>query len=283
MRIARIVAAAVLCTGLSTATPSRAGDKGGLDALLRALPGSRISLADGIRQAEKAGGSALSAKFEMDDGGHLSLSVYTAGKGLGVEAEGNILQELSGSPTGEKWAPATEVFKDVPHVARSSEQLALMALAPESLLSLVERMEKAEGGTVVSASPLLRGRKAILRGLTVKGGVVREWTADLLAGTFLPPKPEETTVRVAVKRHQSVREGAWVVEYGCAGIGDGNGFVYFLLKETPRTVEKVLVVNARGDTLVAPPPAKDKGGWYELNAGKEFGEPTELWIFPAAR
>ena len=94
------------------------------EALLKALPSSKVTLAQGIEQAAKGSAAPISAKFEMDDKGELSLSVYVADKGLSKNAEHNVLKELSGSPTSAAWTPETETFKDVEHVARSAEQLA---------------------------------------------------------------------------------------------------------------------------------------------------------------
>ena len=74
------------------APPVVAGD------LLTQLKGSKLTLAQGIAQAEKDSGPAISAKFELDEG-HLSLSVYTAKAGLDKDAEHNVLMELSGDPT----------------------------------------------------------------------------------------------------------------------------------------------------------------------------------------
>src|SRR5881296_1175876 len=65
--------------------------------LLKVLSNSKHSLADGIRQATKSTEVPISAKFELDDNGKLSLSVYTAEKGLTTDAEHNILKELSGN------------------------------------------------------------------------------------------------------------------------------------------------------------------------------------------
>src|SRR5580765_1458519 len=62
------------------------------EALLKALPAAKHTLAEGIQKVSKGSESAISAKFEVEDG-KLSLSVYTAGKGLGVPAEKNVLQE----------------------------------------------------------------------------------------------------------------------------------------------------------------------------------------------
>lgn len=155
---AGIVAALVL-GGVFAGAPAVAADNKEDAALIQALPKSKHSLLEGVRQAATGGAAAISAKFEMEDG-KLSLSVYTAGKGLAVPADSNVLQELSGSPEQDKWAPVTEVFKDVPHVARSGEQLALMALAHADLAALIAQAQKG-GGTVYSITPTIRNHKAV--------------------------------------------------------------------------------------------------------------------------
>lgn len=58
--------------------------------LLGRLKDSRISLADGLKQAEAAHGFAISAKFEMKKD-NLMLSVYTA-EGRDKDAEHNVLK-----------------------------------------------------------------------------------------------------------------------------------------------------------------------------------------------
>src|SRR5947207_15373432 len=122
---------------------ANAEDSKDAQALLEALSKSKVTLSDGVRQAAKGGAVPISAKFELEDG-KLSLSVYTAEKGLSVPADHNVLQELSGSPEGDKWTPNVEVFKDVPHVARSSEQLTLMALGKASLTTIIARVQKTQ-------------------------------------------------------------------------------------------------------------------------------------------
>src|SRR5260370_30356767 len=69
------------------------GDVQGEDytALLKVLSNSKRSLAEGIRQAAKSTEVPISAKFELDDNGKLSLSVYTAENGLTTDAEHNVL------------------------------------------------------------------------------------------------------------------------------------------------------------------------------------------------
>jgi len=151
-------------------------------ALIKALPQARISMVDGLRQATKSPEVPISAKFEFDDQGKLSLSVYTAEKGLAVDAEHNVLKELSGSPEGDKWGPKTEVFKDIPHVARSSEHLALMSLSPSALADIVGRAQKEHPGTVFSITPAVRNHKPVFVMLQADKGKVSEHVYGVMDG-----------------------------------------------------------------------------------------------------
>ena len=60
------------------------------------LPNAKITLVQGIKQVEAKYGPAIEAKFELDDEGALSLSVYPAAKGLKNDAEFNVFEEASG-------------------------------------------------------------------------------------------------------------------------------------------------------------------------------------------
>src|SRR5690349_17654740 len=75
------------------------------------LKTAKHTLLEGIQQAQKENGPAISAKFEFEDG-KLLLSVYTAKAGLEKDAEHNILMELNGEATKAKWEPKSEVFAD---------------------------------------------------------------------------------------------------------------------------------------------------------------------------
>lgn len=152
-----------------------------------ALGASKHTLADGIRQAGKAPEAAISAKFELDGKGELSLSVYTVAKGLDTDAEKNVLKELSGSPAGEQWTPAVEVFEDVPHVSRASQQLTLMALSRFSLLDVLAKAEKRQPGTAYSITPVLRDRKPVFVVLFANDGKTAEVAIDLLTGEPVRP------------------------------------------------------------------------------------------------
>jgi len=159
----------------------RAYDDQEAKALIEALPKAKVTLAAGIKQAAQSPAVAISAKFEMDEKGELSLSVYTAAKGLQADAEHNTLQELGGGPEGESWNPEVETFKDVEHVARASEQLTLMRLARVSLLAVAMKAAK-RGGTVFSVTPTVHRGKPVFVALVAEHGKVRELSFDLTSG-----------------------------------------------------------------------------------------------------
>jgi uncharacterized membrane protein YkoI len=153
--------AVLALVGCASLVPVFAGDPKDSGKLLSLLAKSRKTLADGITQSStKAPETAISAKFELDGKGELSLSVYTAEKGLTVDAEHNVLKELAGSPESANWAPEVEVFKDVEHVSRASQQLTVMALSKLSLTDVIKKAEKDQPGTVYAITPIVRDRKA---------------------------------------------------------------------------------------------------------------------------
>src|SRR5207237_9179685 len=121
-------------------TCAQAEDAHDMKPLVDSLSKSKVTLLDGFRQAAKSHGTVISGKFEMEDG-KLSLSVYTGEKGLNVTAEQNVLEELSGSPE-DKWEPKVDVFKDVEHISRSAEQLAIVALGHTSTADLLSCVPK---------------------------------------------------------------------------------------------------------------------------------------------
>lgn len=175
----------------------RADEGGGYEALLKALPGARHTLVQGIEQAgAKAPEAALSAKFELDDHGKLSLSVYTAEKGLAADAEHNVLKELSGDPAAAQWAPEVEVFKDTEHLTRSATQLTLLRLSAVSLAEIVRRAEKEHPGQVFSVTPVMgKVRPEFLVLVAAAGGRVAEVRYDLVSGADIA-----TAVRAAAAK-----------------------------------------------------------------------------------
>ncbi len=187
----------LLGTALATATlalvvaqPSLAKEYGDEEtaALLKVLSNSKLSLADGVRQMSKGGEAAISAKFELDDSKKLSLSVYTAQKGLGEDPEHNVLKELSGSPEQTPWSPEAEVFKDLEHVSRASEHLTLMALTKDSLADFIAMAQKQHKGMVFSAIPEVQSHRPVLVVLLADNGKVNEVRYDLETGRAIAAK-----------------------------------------------------------------------------------------------
>jgi hypothetical protein len=125
------------------------------------LSQSKHTLVQGIRQAAKAHGAPISAKFEFEDG-KFWLSVYTAKDGIARDAEHNTLIELKGEPNTANWNPAIEVFEDKAHLTRSAMQLTLLQQSKLDLAGLIERAAKSEKGTPYSAIPAVKDGKPVL-------------------------------------------------------------------------------------------------------------------------
>jgi hypothetical protein len=163
VRVSRgvVVAASVVFLGaLLSGTGLTAEQEEETSALLAKLPQSKHLLAEGIKQAEKEEGVAISAKFEME-GDELSLSVYTAKQGRSIDAEHNTLMELAGAPTSDQWKPKKEVFEDKPHIARASMHLTLMQLTKLKLEDVVQKVAAQRPGTVYSVIPAIRDSKPV--------------------------------------------------------------------------------------------------------------------------
>lgn len=151
-------------------------------ALCQEITKAKASLSDGIRQSAKSE-VPISAKFEFDDHGKLSLSVYTAAKGIGVDAEGNELKEWAGSPEGGQWRATAETFKDAEHVARASEQLTLMALTSRTLGEIAAKADKEQLGSPYAITPVVREKKAFFEVRFLNKGKIAEAKYDLFTGS----------------------------------------------------------------------------------------------------
>ena len=152
--------------------------------LLQELPKTRISLADGIKQKTGATEIPISAKFELK-GGRLKLSVYTAEKGLAVDAEHNVLMEYLGSPESSMWRPDVKIFEDYAHIARSAMYLTILQRSPHSLLDMIQRALEDRPGTVFSVKPKSVRGKHYFELLVAHQGTVVELHYDALAGELI--------------------------------------------------------------------------------------------------
>ena len=186
------LSSALVCTALVIAVPlsslAKSYDDEETTALLQVLSNSKVGLAEGVQQLTKGSEAAISAKYELNDDKKLSLSVYTAEKGLAEDPEHNILKEFSGSPEKAPWAPEAEVFKDIPHASRASGQLTLMALAKHSLADFITMAQKQHKGTVFSASPEILNHRPVLVVLIANKDKVTEVRYDLETGHVMAAK-----------------------------------------------------------------------------------------------
>ena len=152
-----------LSLGLARWSSSRAptAAKPTMTKLIAALDTCKLTLETGIRQAaSKSPEAAISAKFELEEKGDLSLSVYTAEKGLAVDAEHNVLKELSGGrnpisgPRNRRRSKTSSTSRDPPSSSRSwPSQDVAHGRDPEGT--------KNQAGTVYSVTPRVRDRKAV--------------------------------------------------------------------------------------------------------------------------
>ena len=139
--------------------PPRVRPPSAADVVAR-LGQSKTSLLDAIQQAERGNGPAISAKFEIEDG-KLLLSVYNAKKGMGLEAEYNVLTEMKGDATAAAWQPKLETFEDKEHIARASTQLTLMQTTRMTLSELIQKAAGANG-KVFSAIPMIKSGRGVV-------------------------------------------------------------------------------------------------------------------------
>src|SRR5512136_3499522 len=112
--------------------------EGGDEALLKALPGAKITLLQGIAQVAKGSEVATEAKYEMDKG-KLALTVYTSSKGFDTAAEDNAFNEYGGDATGAAWKPDKEVFADLKHIARSAQYHTLLSMTKVTIPAIIQK------------------------------------------------------------------------------------------------------------------------------------------------
>ncbi len=171
-----VVGAMALLSGVAQA----AGDEYGKHdlALIQAMQQSKLTLADGIGQAVKWG-VPLSARFDLDDGGRLSLVVVVAARPVATEVENNEFRRLAGKPT-KGWQPRASTVREVPLVARAAQQAAILAMSPLSLADIAVRAQRK--GTPYTIAPDVRHGRPVFVVIVAENGKVSELTFDALTG-----------------------------------------------------------------------------------------------------
>jgi hypothetical protein len=138
---------------------------------LRVLASSKVTMAEGIAEAEKSR-PVIEAKYELDAAGKLSLSLYPIAQPLSVDAERQTFRELAGDPTKTPFRGSLETFGDQAHLTRSARDLTLIQLSKKSLSSAVS--ESSSDGFVFWAIPTMRAGRAGYGVYTTKNGV-QKW------------------------------------------------------------------------------------------------------------
>jgi hypothetical protein len=119
--------------------------------LIKALPGAKISLQQGLAAAAEKG-QPISAKFEVEDG-KFQLSVYTAKDGKFFEV---IVDHVSGDVS------KSEEITSGDDLTAAKAQSAAMAKAKTDLKTAVEKAAgQAAGARAVSVTPALKAGRAV--------------------------------------------------------------------------------------------------------------------------
>jgi len=153
------------------------------EALLKALPGAKITLLQGIAQVAKGPEVPTEAKYEMDKG-KLALTVYTSAKGFDTPAEDNSFNEYGGDATGGAWAPDKEVFADLKHIARSAQYHTLLSMTKVTIPAIIQKASPQ--GTVFSVKEKIRNGKPVFEVMTAQGGSAKTTFYDLMTGDATP-------------------------------------------------------------------------------------------------
>jgi len=174
--LALIFAIGIAALGAGGAWADDAADQA---ALIKALPGAKHTLLQGIAQVAKGMEVPTEAKYEMD-GGKLMLTVYTSAKGFDTAAEDNSFNEYGGEATAATWSPQKEVFADLKHIARSAQYHTLLSMTKMTIPAIIQKA--ASQGTVVSVKEKVRNGKPVFEVMTMQGNAIKTTYFDLVTG-----------------------------------------------------------------------------------------------------
>jgi hypothetical protein len=141
----------VLSAALASGPPSRTPDAKAVPLLGTA----KVTLVRGIKQVQARYGRVIEAKFELDDSGALSLSIYPA-KGY------DVFKEVSGPAAASPWKPSAEVIKAREDVVNSVFDLTILQQSSFGLATAVQRALAQQPGIAYWAIPTLRGRQPVI-------------------------------------------------------------------------------------------------------------------------
>jgi hypothetical protein len=170
-----------IAAGLATLAGSLATQaaESGDEELIKALPGAKVTLLQGVAQVAKGTEVPTEAKYEMDKG-KLVLTVYTSTKGFDTAAEDNSFNEYGGDATAVAWTPDKEVFADLKHIARSAQYHTLLSMTKVTIPAIIQKASAQ--GTVFSVKEKIRSGKPVFEVMTTQGGSAKTIFYDLMTG-----------------------------------------------------------------------------------------------------
>lgn len=182
MTVAWKLTATVLATTLAGSFAAMSAESAD-EALLKALPGAKTTLLQGIAQVAKGTEVATEAKYEMDKG-KLALTVYTSTKGFSTAAEDNSFNEYGGDATAASWTPEKEVFADLKHIARSAQYHTLLSMTKMTIPAIIQKASPQ--GMVFSVKEKIRNGKPVFEVMTAQSNSAKTTFYDLVTGEPTP-------------------------------------------------------------------------------------------------
>jgi hypothetical protein len=138
--------------------------------LVKAMPGAKVTLAQGIKDAEKDG-KAISAQYEVDEDAGFQLSVF-------VSKGSDIYETIVDYTTGS--IKKSEKLVDPDDIKDAAKQVTAMAKAKKSLADAVDAAVKANAGyTAIRVVPKLSGGAAVAAITLLKDGKTKKLTEKL--------------------------------------------------------------------------------------------------------
>jgi hypothetical protein len=169
MKLRTLLAAFATASLLVGGTMARAGESEDQAALLKALPGAKVSLQAGLQAAE-AHGRPISAKFEVEDG-KLQLSVYTDKAGKFSEV---IVDHTSGR------VAKAEAITEGDDLAAAKAQAGALAKVKESLKTATDQAEhEAAGYRAIGVAPEQGDKGTVAKVTLAKGTELKTVTVPV--------------------------------------------------------------------------------------------------------
>lgn len=169
----------------SSGTTARAQDADEANPLfVQALSRAHVTLSAALSSV-KPPAVPISAKYELDGRGTLSLSISIATHGA-RSGNHDFMKELSGNPLVAAWSPATETLKDMSDVSVGVTERRLMATTNLTLIGIARQAITDQPGTVLSINPwVVAGKPQFVVKVLGPNSQIAKMAYDLKTGSRL--------------------------------------------------------------------------------------------------